>query len=51
MSVSLIDEATDWLSDCFAYDMPADLSDEETLEAVERHYDGGLAGFIRDSAL
>lgn len=44
---SFLIEARDWILDCFE-DAPVDLSDDEIVAAVERHYHGGLAGFLAD---
>ena len=39
----------DWIADCFE-DVDVDtLTPYQTMDAVERHYDGGFAQFIRDA--
>lgn len=43
----------DWVADCVWADLDdeqdvAELSDSQVLAGVSRHYDGGLAGFVRD---
>lgn len=40
--------ARDWLADVFE-DCPAHLSDREAYDAIQHHYQGGWAGFVRDS--
>ena len=37
----------EWLADCFE-DAPNDLTNEEIITAIERHYDGGVIQFKRD---
>lgn len=48
----VIQEARDWISECSWNDLDADeiddLSDEEVLKGVKKHYSGGLDGFLRD---
>lgn len=41
------DAARSWLEDVFD-DCPADLSDREAYDAINRHYEGGWAQFVRD---
>jgi hypothetical protein len=45
-SAEMMAEARGWLEDCFD-DLPGDLSDAEVVKGVNRHYDGGWAGFAR----
>ena len=43
----MIQEMREWLADCFE-DAPNDLTNEEIITAIERHYDGGVIQFKRD---
>lgn len=43
-----LEEARGWIADCFE-DAPDDLSDAEVIQAIQRHYDGGLAAFKEDT--
>lgn len=47
---ALIAQAREWCSDCDWLDSEdiADLTPAEVLAGVERHYEGGLAQFIKD---
>ena len=42
-----ITSARAWIADCFS-DAPDDLDDDETIDAVNRHYVGGWVQFIAD---
>ena len=48
----LIKEARAWLADLEWADEPdfAAMSDEQIRRGVQRHYDGGWAGFVADAA-
>ena len=45
-------EARGWISDCWDTDTvdPDELSDDEVVNVVRRHYDGGFVAFLRDIA-
>lgn len=47
--MSQLDEARNWLADCFPWDEIGDLNPGEVWDGVERHYDGGLVQFATDS--
>jgi len=42
-------DARGWCADCFD-DMPDDATDAEVERCIARHYDGGVAGFLRDAS-
>lgn len=48
----VITEARDWIADCSWNDLDPEeieeLTDEEVLKGVKKHYSGGLEGFLRD---
>ena len=53
-----IEEARDWIKDCMggwrdleSEDDVDDLTDNEILRGVQKHYNGGLAQFIKDSSV
>ncbi len=41
----LITEALEWLEDCFE-DLPADLTNKEIINGIQRHYEGGWTAFV-----
>jgi hypothetical protein len=49
---ALVSEARGWLADCYWDDFgPEDFEDEPVSviqRGIERHYDGGVAQFVRD---
>lgn len=45
----LVSEARGWIADCFE-DAPDDLTDTEVMQAIARHYAGGIDQFCKDSA-
>ena len=49
---NLISEARAWLADLEWADEPdfAAMTDEQIRRGVQRHYDGGWAGFVADAA-
>ncbi len=44
----LLDDMRDWIADTFPYDAPDDLTDDEVIEAIARHYLGGIVQFKED---
>lgn len=40
--------AREWAEDCTWKDDPRDASDAEIVHGINRHYDGGWDGFLRD---
>jgi len=55
LSLAIIEDARDWLSECDWQDMEADdflsISPQTVLRAVERHYSGGLKQFLTDGLI
>lgn len=50
----VVQAARDWALDCSWKEEPEEIeemSDDEILRGVARHYDGGLAQFTRDARL
>ena len=49
----MLAHARDWISDCSWNDLDPDeideLSDEEVTKGVQKHYSGGIHGFIQDN--
>jgi hypothetical protein len=43
----IIAEGLDWLEDCFPDQVPADMTDDEIMLAVDRYHDNGWNGFAR----
>lgn len=39
-----MEEARGWVSDCFT-DAPDDLTDDEVIDAIDRHFAGGWKAF------
>ena len=50
--IDLMTEARGWIADCeWADDFDVDaLTAEQIRRGIDRHYDGGWAGFVRDAA-
>lgn len=44
----LINEAREWIADAFSDVDAYELSDAEVQRGIERFYDGGWRGFVRD---
>lgn len=44
----LINYCKNWLIECFDEDEIMDLSDNETIDAINKYYEGGLTQFIKD---
>jgi hypothetical protein len=49
LTAAQLAEAREWIYDSYE-DAPEDLTDAEVTAAVRRHYDGGLAAFLSDTA-
>ena len=49
--MGIYDQARAWIADCTWADQPDvdSLTDEQVKRGIERHYDGGWAGFIADA--
>jgi hypothetical protein len=45
-----VTEARAWVADCMWADDTASLPDAAIVAGVQRHYDGGWAGFLADGA-
>lgn len=43
---AILAEGLGHLEDCFGDDIPENLSRQEIVEGVERHYEGGWEGFM-----
>lgn len=41
-------EARDWIADAFE-DAPDDLTDDEVIQGIARHYEGGIDAFRLDT--
>jgi hypothetical protein len=47
-SRAVIRDMRNWLEDCFE-DMPSDVTKNEIVHAVARHYSGGIKQFLSDA--
>jgi len=46
--MALVNEAREWLADCFPWDEVEMMDDRELWDGIDRHYDGGIIGFAKD---
>lgn len=47
--MSQVEEARNWLADCFPWDEIESCDDREIWDGVDRHYEGGIIQFAKDS--